>query len=83
MNCIRECSQDPQILKGNERKGGRVRQRKMSCSPASTEVSTNITGSSEVGRAFQSYTKLGEGGQAFIPHPRVQSLDGCCPRKAV
>lgn len=61
MNYIRECSQDPQILKGNERKGGRVRRRKMSHSPGSPEVSTDMTGSSEVGRAFQGYTKLGEG----------------------
>lgn len=37
------------------------------CSTASTEVSANITGNSEVGRDFQSYPKLGLGDQAFVP----------------
>lgn len=36
------------------------------CSTASTEVSANITVNSEVGKDFQSYPKLGLGGQTFV-----------------
>lgn len=39
----------------------------VSCGAASTEVSANTVGNSEVGTAFQSYPTLGLGGQAFIP----------------
>lgn len=41
----------------------------VSCGAASTEVSANTVGNSEVGTAFQSYPTLGLGGQAFIPPP--------------
>lgn len=42
---------------------------------ASTEVSANITGSSEVERDLQSYPKLGERGKACIP-PQSSAI-GC------
>lgn len=75
-------------VKGKRRWQGQTK-KVVSCDAASTEISTNTIENSEVGTAFQSYSKLGLGGQAFITPPihthfnRVQTLDMGYPRKAV
>lgn len=52
-------------MKGKRRWQGQA-EKEVSCGAASTEVSANTIGNSEVGSAFRSYPKLGLGGQAFI-----------------
>lgn len=80
---VSDGSQAPHVLKGRE--GARVKQRKKWAAVQPQQKSQPpLRGSSKVGRAFQSYPKLGLGGQAFILNPHgVQSSDVGCPRKAV